>query len=468
MARTRKSIACVAAEKTASGADKATIELAAEKTTKRHRMSLCKAAETLYLAGLGDDAPEEVQKKIKTISKCLMVARGRHRMNVAAAVKETICGKSDEEETKTAKSEGNVEAKSSKDGPSDAKEASAPKATPKPKFMSKLRACAKEFQPSEKQLSIKQKIAAAVAAAYKRNGPVEKPEKSEVKEEWTTAYEDMSLYGYEDYSWQGQYGCDGSYGWSQMNCNQMGCNQMGCNQMGYQQTGYNQMACGGCGMGCQGRNQWQGNQWQGQVNNAAVSNAAAPTEPSVAPPPVLEQGNLPPTTAESAVLPPIAPPSESPKDDETKKAQITLPPINGALPAQSPKQEAPAGKSEEPLPPIDGEAQEAPSDSILDTVADALVEHAEQAGPEASQAKAQKEWGHRGADDVELQPEQNEKADKTQPNTTTSQEPTETPENGQAAEAAEEAHEPQEETRSSISDQLEVSRVSNEKLQADT
>jgi len=48
-----------------------------------------------------------------------------------------------------------------------------------------------------------------------------------------------------------RYGCDGSYGWSQMNCNQMGCNQMGCNQMGYQQTGYNQMACGGCGMGCQ-------------------------------------------------------------------------------------------------------------------------------------------------------------------------------------------------------------------------
>lgn len=33
-------------------------------------------------------------------------------------------------------------------------------------------------RPSEKQLSIKQKIAAAVAAAYKRNGPVEKPEKS--------------------------------------------------------------------------------------------------------------------------------------------------------------------------------------------------------------------------------------------------------------------------------------------------
>ena len=29
----------------------ATIELAAEKTTKRHRMSLCKAAETLDLAG---------------------------------------------------------------------------------------------------------------------------------------------------------------------------------------------------------------------------------------------------------------------------------------------------------------------------------------------------------------------------------------------------------------------------------
>ena len=27
----------------------------------------------------------------------------------------------------------------------------------------------------------------------------------EVKEEWTTAYEDMSLYGYEDYSWQGQH-----------------------------------------------------------------------------------------------------------------------------------------------------------------------------------------------------------------------------------------------------------------------
>jgi len=26
-----------------------------------------------------------------------------------------------------------------------------------------------------------------------------------VKEEWTTAYEDMSLYGYEDYSWQGQH-----------------------------------------------------------------------------------------------------------------------------------------------------------------------------------------------------------------------------------------------------------------------
>lgn len=275
-ARTRKSIACIAAEKTASGADKATIELAAEKTTKRHRMSLCKAAETLDLAGLGDDAPEEVQKKINMISKCLMVARGRHRMNVAAAVKETICGESDEEETKTAKSEGKSnEAKSSKDGPSDSKEASAPKATPKPKFMSKLRACAKEFQPSEKQLSIKQKIAAAVAAAYKRNGPVEKPEKSEVKEEWTTAYEDMSLYGYEDYSWQGQYGCDGSYGWNQMNCNQMGCNQMACNQMGYnqmaynqmqyQQTGYNQMACGGCGMGCQGRNQWQGNQWQGQA-----------------------------------------------------------------------------------------------------------------------------------------------------------------------------------------------------------
>lgn len=66
------------------------------------------------------------------------------------------------------------------------------------------------------------------------------------------------------------------------------------------------------------------------------------------------------------------------------------------------------------------------------------MEHAEQAGPEASQAKAQKE----------LQPERNEKvleADKTQPNTTTSQEPTEMPENGQAAEAAEEAHEPQEE-----------------------
>ena len=58
-----------------------------------------------------------------------------------------------------------------------------------------------------------------------------------------------------------RYGCDGSYGWNQMNCNQMGCNQMACNQMGYnqmaynqmqyQQTGYNQMACGGCGMGCQ-------------------------------------------------------------------------------------------------------------------------------------------------------------------------------------------------------------------------
>eukprot|EP00435_Cladocopium_sp_Y103_P011225 s1012_g2.t3 len=219
-ARTRKSIACIAAEKTAAGEDKAKIDLAAEKVTTRHRKSLCKAAETLDMAGMGDLGPEAVNEWLKKISKCLMVARGRHRMTVAAAVKETICGESDEEETKTAKAEGSEEAKGSQDGPESASAsasatASAPKATAKPKIMSKLRACAKEFQPSEKQLSIKQKIAAAVAAAHKRNGPVEKPQKSEVKEEWITANEDMSLYGY-DYSWQGQYGCDGSYGWNQM------------------------------------------------------------------------------------------------------------------------------------------------------------------------------------------------------------------------------------------------------------
>eukprot|EP00435_Cladocopium_sp_Y103_P062926 s868_g24.t1 len=167
----------------------------------------------------------------------------------------------------------------------------------------------------------------------------------------------------------------------------------------------------------------------------------------------LMQGN-----AESAVLPPIAPSSETLKgqDTETKKAQNTLPPINGALPAQSPKQdaEAPAGKSEEPLPPIDGEAP-APSDLLLDTVADALVEHAEQAGPEASQAKPEKEPQPTASNDL---PQRNEKdgtekteADKTKLNTaTSSQEPTETPEAGQTAEAAEEAHEPQEDTEEPI------------------
>lgn len=41
---------CCPPKKNACEAE-ATIELAAEKTTKRHRMSLCKAAETLDLAG---------------------------------------------------------------------------------------------------------------------------------------------------------------------------------------------------------------------------------------------------------------------------------------------------------------------------------------------------------------------------------------------------------------------------------
>ncbi|CAK9066089.1 Phosphopyruvate hydratase, partial [Durusdinium trenchii] len=49
-AKTRKSIACIASSKLASADDKAKIQQAADSTTKRHRMSLCKAAETLDIA----------------------------------------------------------------------------------------------------------------------------------------------------------------------------------------------------------------------------------------------------------------------------------------------------------------------------------------------------------------------------------------------------------------------------------
>lgn len=266
-ARTRKSIACIASSKTATGEDKAKIELAAEMTTKRHRMSLHKAAEITDMAGLGDE--EGIADKLRAIQRAVLTARCRHRATVATAVKETICGEDEpeaEEEKAKSDSKGDT-ATGSKDG--------APKATPKPKFMSKLRAEAKEFKPTEKQteklLSIEQRIKQAVQAAYRRNGPVKPVEESEVKEEWTTAYEDMSCYyGYAGYGtgWDPYSG----YGYNQMGCNQM-CNQMGCNQMNYNQMnynqmgadqmGYNQMACNQ--MGCGQDSQWQGNQWQGQM-----------------------------------------------------------------------------------------------------------------------------------------------------------------------------------------------------------
>jgi len=261
VARTRKSIACIASSKTAAGEDKAKIELAAEMTTKRHRMSLHKAAEITDMAGLGDEDDLQLKETLLTLQKAVMKARGRHRATVATAVKETICGEEEPEaEEEKAKSDSNGDtATGSKEG--------APKAAPK--FVSKMRACAKVFK-TKKQLEIEERIQQAVQAAYKRNGPVKPVEESEVKEEWTTAYEDMShcYYGYEGYGtgWDPYSG----YGYNQMGCNQMG-NQMGCNQMNFNQMnynqmgqmGYNQMACNQ--MGCGQDSQWQGNQWQGQM-----------------------------------------------------------------------------------------------------------------------------------------------------------------------------------------------------------